>query len=175
MRVCSRCGAMVEDGIMICPSCRTPLSGNEQVVSQSMTGNGAYQNFQAEPRLGTKWADFLGYFALWLGGLANIVSGLGCFALVGASSAYMLIAVCFLITGVFDFMAAVKIIKRKNDARKFVIIAYSLATVVNLIAIVFALSSNGDITTMVPATIVSILMIFVNNTYFKNRENIFVN
>ena len=32
MRVCSRCGAMVEDGIMICPSCRTPLSGNEQVV-----------------------------------------------------------------------------------------------------------------------------------------------
>ena len=87
----------------------------------------------------------------------------------------MLIAVCFLITGVFDFMAAVKIIKRKRDARKFVIIAYSLATVVNLIAIVFALSSNGDITTMVPATIVSILMIFVNNTYFKNRENIFVN
>ena len=175
MRVCNRCGAMVEDGIAICPSCQTPLTGNEQVASQPMMGNGAYQNVQAEPRLGTKWADFLGYFALWLGGLANVVSGLGCFALTGVSSAYMVLAILFLITGAIDFIAAIKIIKRKSDARKFVLIAYSLVVVVNLIAIAFALSSNGEITTMVASTVVGVIMIFVNNIYFKNRENIFVN
>lgn len=87
----------------------------------------------------------------------------------------MVLAILFLITGAIDFIAAIKIIKRKRDARKFVLIAYSLVVVVNLIAIAFALSSNGEITTMVASTVVGVIMIFVNNIYFKNRENIFVN
>ena len=175
MRVCNRCGTMVEDGIAVCPNCQTPLSGNEQMASQPMM-NGMYQNnVQAEPRLGTKWADFLGYFALWVGGLINIISGLRCFGAIGASSLYILFAVCFIVTGVVDFITAIKIIKRKADAKKFVLLTYTLVVAVNALSVLFALTSEGDIMTQLASVIVGIIMIVVNNIYFSNRENIFVN
>jgi len=176
MRVCYRCGTMVEDGLKYCPSCQAPLDENLQSeMPQPIMEESSYKNDKAETVPGTKWADFLGYFAFWVGGLLNIISALACFSDAGASSVYIILGLIYVAACVLDFVTAIKIIKRKRDTRQFVILAYSAVILVNIVSILSAINSSGMIASQVAGSVVAVIMIVVNNIYFMNRESIFVN
>ena len=58
---CNSCGTEIEEGATFCTNCGAPVGqAQSQVEAQPQ-----------QPELGMKWANFLGYFALWLGAIVN--------------------------------------------------------------------------------------------------------
>ncbi|MBO4457073.1 MAG: hypothetical protein J5802_05090 [Butyrivibrio sp.] len=175
MKVCNRCGVMMEDNMAVCPSCQTPVDGTERMVAPA-----ANQYAQA-PQLGMKWANFLGYFALWAGAVANVLAGIPSLNAAAISPLYMILGICALVCAVFNCITAVKIINRKRDAGKFVMIVYGINVFVAIISVLIAttVTIGGEAAANPGSTffslVFSIVMLIVNKIYFKNRENVFVN
>ena len=204
---CSSCGTQLEEGTLFCPNCGNPVAqANDTAQTQAEASaaqasapvnpapqfDGSTQYYTPQPVLGLKWANFLGYFALWAGAVLNLASGIqfvtGLIYNGDASFIYdyfpglqvlnILYGVCLLGTVALNVFAALSIIKCKKQTGLLVCLVYSAQVVLSLVYVVagsIILSSfAGDATTIIQI-VVSIVMIFVNRTYFNNRRDVYVN
>ena len=154
--------------------------------------DGSTQYYTPQPVLGLKWAHFLGYFALWAGAVLNLASGIqfvtGLIYNGDASFIYdyfpglqvlnILYGVCLLGTVALNVFAALSIIKCKKQTGLLVCLVYSAQVVLSLVYVVagsIIISSFAGDATTITQIIVSIVMIFVNRTYFNNRRDVYVN
>ena len=186
-----------------CPNCGNPVA-QAQAQAEASTAqasapvnpapqfDGSTQYYTPQPVLGLKWANFLGYFALWLGALVNLGSGIslitGLIYNGDASFIYdyfpglqvlnILYGICLLAIVALGVITALAIIKRKKQAGTLVCLMYGVQAALSLIYIIGGTiilgTFAGDATTSVQI-IVSIVMIFVNRVYFNNRRDVFVN
>lgn len=182
---CNSCGTEIEEGVTFCTNCGAPVGqAQSQVEAQPQ-----------QPELGMKWANFLGYFALWLGAIVNISvfstyltgtiylqTGTSADVVYGVFPALNVLdkfyAICLLATSILGIVTALAIIKRKRTAGKLVCAVYLVSAIVVVIYTVASTLIFGQSTiqpTTVVSVVVSIVMIFVNRTYFANRANVFVN
>ena len=170
--VCKKCGTMITDSSAeLCPACCAPL-GEENYSSEDILRSDHYVNNLESytPKLGTKWADFLGYFALWLGAIA----GIGC-SIYLISLTLWFPAVCLIVLSIINILAALSIIKRKRNANNMVTLVYA-SGIVGDILIYISFSLLGIYMSSTTSRIViSVLMIIINRSYFGKRSNIFVN
>lgn len=193
---CITCGTQIPDGTQFCPNCGNPVTPvvNATPVQQTPVNNGqpmwapvvgsAFNYVPQQEPLGMKWANFLGYFVLWIGALINLFAGISFLTGSFYSHFSALIAidtiagVLTLGTAVVDVMAAISIIKRKANAGKLVCAIYALNFALSLIYVflVTVVTSTPvfSSSTMIQL-IVSVVMFFVNRYYFNNRSDVFVN
>lgn len=204
---CNTCGAQIPEGSQVCPNCGNPVTPvvNATPVQQTPVNNGqpmgapvdgsAFNYVPQQEPLGMKWANFLGYFVLWIGALINLFAGVGFLtgtvynaAGVTAEDVYSyfsalksidtIAGVLTLGTAVVGVMAAISIIKRKANAGKLVCALYALNFVLSLIyalLVTVMTSIPGFSSSTIIQLIVSVAMFFVNRYYFNNRANVFVN
>ena len=91
---CNNCGAEIDNGTINCPYCGCGVQGDGKPVTvysaqvedsrseeekrrEEVFGENPFAGKDySQPRkdLGLNWASFLGYFALWLGALANVAN-----------------------------------------------------------------------------------------------------
>ncbi|MBO4457074.1 MAG: hypothetical protein J5802_05095 [Butyrivibrio sp.] len=173
MRVCNNCGTMMEDNMVVCPNCLKTIDGTEQMIAPT------YYPYvpmpQQTPQLGLKWANFLGYFSLWLGALIEVISGVKCLEIAGTETMYLGLGLVCIVAAIFSVIAAIKIIKRMKDAKLFVCALYALDIVSTVIAMLMSSSYGEFAWNRIISIMVSVSMIFINNYYFDNRKDIFIN
>ena len=144
-----------------------------------------------------KWHKFLVYFALWLGAIGNLVTGIqvltgaqydgyaeGVWELIpGLHVADIIYGIVILVLVVLQIDAAVKLLGLKRGAPKFLIAMYVVnlvSSVLYTIASIIILrdygASVGDILTasLISSLVVSVLMILANAVYYKKRESLFI-
>ena len=204
---CNTCGAQIPEGSQVCPNCGNPVTPvvNATPVQQTPVNNGqpmgapvdgsAFNYVPQQEPLGMKWANFLGYFVLWIGALINLFAGVGFLtgtvynaAGVTAEEVYSyfsalkpidtIVGVCTLGTSVVGVMAAISIIKRKANAGKLVCALYAINFALSLIyalLVTVMTSLPGFTSSTIIQLLVSVVMFFVNRYYFNNRANVFVN
>ncbi|SES93260.1 zinc-ribbon domain-containing protein [Pseudobutyrivibrio sp. C4] len=203
---CSSCGTQLEEGTLFCPNCGNPVAqANDTAQAQANSAaqasapvnpapqfDGSTQYYTPQPVLGLKWANFLGYFALWAGALGNLVVGIqyitgliygGDADLIydyfsGLQIIDIIYGICVIATVALSVMTALSIIKRKKQAGMLVCLNYivqAAVVFVHTIAEAIIIHSFGGVSTAITAIIVSIVMIFVNRVYFNNRRDVFVN
>lgn len=204
---CNTCGAQIPEGSQVCPNCGNPVTPvvNATPVQQTPVNNGqpmgapvdgsAFNYVPQQEPLGMKWANFLGYFVLWIGALINLFAGIAfltgsVYSTVGVSAedvySYFsglkaidtIAGVLTLGTAVVGVMAAISIIKRKANAGKLVCALYALNFALSLIyalLVTVMTSIPGFSSSTIIQLIVSVVMFFVNRYYFNNRANVFVN
>ncbi|WP_044937241.1 zinc ribbon domain-containing protein [Pseudobutyrivibrio sp. LB2011] len=154
--------------------------------------DGSTQYYTPQPVLGLKWAHFLGYFALWAGAVLNLASGIqfvtGLIYNGDASFIYdyfpvlqvlnILYGVCLLGTVALNVFAALSIIKCKKQTGLLVCLVYAVQAGLSIVYVaassIILFSFAGDASIIV-SVVVSIVMIFVNHTYFNNRRDVYVN
>ena len=204
---CSSCGTQLEEGTLFCPNCGNPVAqANDTAQTQAEASaaqasapvnpatqfDGSTQYYTPQPVLGLKWANFLGYFALWAGALVNLGSGIALITgliygedadlvysfFTGLKVLDVLYGICLLATVALGVVTALSIIKRKKQAGTLVCLMYGVQSVLSIIYIIGAsiiLSTFAGDATTITQIVVSIVMIFVNRTYFNNRRDVFVN
>ena len=174
MKVCNGCGAFMEDNMMVCGNCQKPVDGTERFLGPEL-----YQNYPT-PQLGMKWANFLGYFSLWLSAVLNLLGGVGYLSKVAYSPLYLIVAIAAFGTAVLAVVTALKIINRKRDAKTFVMAIYGMGIVSSVLLIMLNMSFISgpglvsSISGSIASMIVSGVMLVANNIYFNNRANVFV-
>lgn len=215
--VCKSCGNNNPDGAKFCDNCGAKLE-EENVAVETPAADpvaaafdaanagapaNAYgaapvydysqQAAPAEPVRGTKWASFLGYFALWLGAIMNFVNafqvitgkqydGSG----VSANSVYQLfkpLKALDVIYGLLLFVlvawgvfAAVSIITKKKTTLWAVPFLYVFVAALSLLYTAAATAILGQscfTLNVIVSILVNICMFFINFTYFRNRKNIY--
>lgn len=169
---CNSCGTEVSEFARVCPNC-----GNPTV------------KVETREVLGTKWADFLGYFYFWIGCLFNLFGILKLVELSGQSAEFfsgenklsgyinlgIVLGIVFI---VLLAVAAVAIINRKSNAGKLVCIVFGYEFVMTLVLLIYGSSVVGVSTGQASdgfRMIFDIVLIFVNASYFDNRSDVFVN
>lgn len=199
---CSSCGTQLEEGTLFCPNCGNPVEQPQAAstaqaqpqapVKPAPQFDGSTQYYTPQPILGLKWANFLGYFALWAGALGSLVVGIqyitgliygGDADLVydyfsGLQIIDIIYGICAIATVALSVITALSIIKRKKQAGMLVCLNYivqAAVVFVYTIAESIVIHSFGGVSTMIIVVIVSIVMIFVNRVYFNNRRDVFVN
>ncbi len=149
-----------------------------------------------QKQLGLGWANFLGYFALWLGAVVNLYNSMALlfgfqYLLQGISAEEVysvfgtglmvvdkIYGVCVLGMVVLGVMTAIAIIKRKQNAGKLLMILYIVQLVTSLlytVAVMIFTHQFNMFFNLIPQLIVPVIMLIVNNIYFNNRKHIFVN
>lgn len=169
---CNSCGTEVSEFARVCPNCGEPTV-----------------KVETREVLGTKWADFLGYFYFWIGCLFGLIGIARLVELSGRSddllggkanlSGYITVAVVLSLVNIALLaVAAVAIINRKRSAGKLVCAVFGYEFVSTIILLIYGSAvlgpgsfsgSNGV------RMILDIVLIFVNASYFDNRRDIFVN
>ena len=193
---CSSCGTQMEEGTLFCPNCGKSVDDNLAVNETANNGaqqpEGAYQYYNPNPVLGLKWAHFLGYFALWAGALANAVTGIryitgliygGDAGLIyaffpGLQIVNIFYGLCVILCAALAVITALAIIKCKKQAGLFVCLNYIVqAVIVFAYTIVSSIiiGSAAGIPYLLIVIIVTVVMTFVNRTYFNNRRDVYVN
>ena len=160
---------------------------------------GGYQPPQSNPGYGAipmNWYKFLIYFALFASCVLNAITGLALLtgAIYGDASGLvysfygalkivdLLIGAVMIAVAVLAIITRQKLAKFKADGPSFLMILYGVniaATVLYLILATLVVGDwllSGDVVSQyVISTAVSIVMIVVNNIYFKKRASMFVN
>ena len=157
MKLCNRCGAELEDDAKVCFSCNTRTDGTEQTIMR-VNGNSGSQ-------LGLWWANFLGYFWLWVKVSFYFFTETEGFG-----------ALRYLV-GVVGIFAAISVMGRKAKARQLVIATYLVGILSDFYTVMLCLGNGKDFLAGVSfcSVILAGIMIHVNNKYFENRKEIFTN
>lgn len=179
MAYCQYCGHEIPEDARYCPHC-----GATQNVYQSHT------TFQTNSM---KWYTFLVYVGLIVGAISYVYTGVQ--MLTGAHydgnavyvyAAYPWLKAVDMIIGLGSIAIAVlaivtrqKLVNYRSDGPKFLIIYYSAAAILAVIYILIISIPGGQIAanimTMIPSLAVSVLMIYINKSYFDKRKDMFIN
>ena len=206
---CNVCGAEIDEGTVTCPYCGCAPEGDGRkttVYSSTEAGNAdagstdstsfseGYEGV-SEPAVGLKWANFLGYFALWMGALVNVAmsyeilsgdhynNGFTTAEMIydfygkGLKYADIFYGACLLIAALLAFIGAMSILKFKASAVKLIPGIYLYNTVVVTVYCALATGITGVnyfSLSQVLVIIFSVIMFCVNLGYFNKRRHIFV-
>lgn len=143
--------------------------------------------------LGMKWHKFL-VFILWFGAALNILTGLGYFTnlLYGELTTEIYAAyptlklfdmgtgVALILFALFQFVIRGRLKKLCSNGPKLLIASYVIVLILNVVtAVVPAILAPAYLTvdsSSISGTIVGqIAMIAINSSYYKKREDMFVN
>ena len=157
-----------------------------------------YQNqpLNEQNQLPMKWFKFLIYFGLFAGAVLNLLSAFplltgsvyeGSADLVyamfdGLQAVDMLSGILMLATAVIGIYARFRLAKYCQNGPKMLTVLYIMAAAINVFYLVgvsavlpeYVLESV-DMTTSITSIITSVIMVFVNRTYFQKRAHLFVN
>lgn len=189
---CQTCGSQIPTGLQTCPNCGAPAM---QRPVPADTDPYAVQRPM-------KWFKFLIYFALWLGGIFTILTGISTmlglqYASAGsdASMVYALFphlqpvdlvygAICILL-GCFTIVVRFKLARFRKSALVCLYCMYALNFVIPLIySIVQAICISMPIVQIFSSTLIGELVgrligtgvaITLNVIYFNKRRHLFVN
>ncbi len=176
---CKNCGSEVGNDVVFCPKCGKPTS-NEKSVKP----------------LGMKWFKFIIYVQLILAFFINL---LGAYIVLSGNlyfdgttnitqSVYRMMpnlrfvdicyAVACILLAVFSVYVRQQLVNYKQQAKYFYILFLALNLGFSLVY-KFAVYLVSDINTVdilfLITVIENVLLIFINNIYFKKREHLFVN
>lgn len=161
--------------------------------------NGGYQNpnsFSTFNGYPMKWYKFLIYFALFASCVGGVISGI----LFMAGKAYgeeselfylffsqmrtidLLSGVVMVVMGVLAIFVRQKLVQFRKDAPSYFLIFLSINTAHSAVRLILTAALAGDVffssslaASYVLGLALSVLMIALNNTYFKKRASLFVN
>lgn len=164
------------------PVYQTPYYQNQPMVEQN--------------QLPMKWFKFLIYFALFAGAVLNVISAIpmltgsiyeGSADLVyamfeGLQAVDMLSGLLMLATAAIGVYTRFRLAKYCQNGPKMVTVLYIMAVAVNLFYLIGvsavlpeAVLESVDMTSSITSIVTSVIMIFVNRTYFQKRAHLFVN
>ena len=199
---CSNCGAQAADGASYCANCGAPLNAQGKRSAEGPERadwqQSSYEVYSGPvPQQGMKWHKFLVYFSLWAGALANLWNGIQ--AMTGlqykgsAETVYRMFpgmkgadtvfgGMCIVIS-VLLVITAVSLLKFKANGPKLLTLAYAVSVTACLIYVIWVaviLSRYGaDVRSALSSTfmslVISVIMIFVNRSYYRKRAHLFVN
>jgi hypothetical protein len=143
--------------------------------------------------LGMKWHKFL-VFMLWIGAALNILSGIGYFTnlLYGelTTEIYavyptlklfnMGTGVALIVIALFQFVARGRLKKLCSNGPKLLIASYVIVLIFNVVtsiapAILAPAYLTVDSAYLIENIVSQIVMIAINSSYYKKREDVFVN
>ena len=189
---CRKCGAAIEDNASFCSACGASIN------AESTTQYDDQQpQFNQEPinLLGMKWYKFLIYFALFASAVFNFVSGIRLVtgSVYGGSASYVyalfggLQAIDVVVGLLTCVLAGLAIYTRFRLAGYYAngpklmtllyigVLAINIIYIIGLAAVVpGTIFEELNFTSYIANSATAIIMIFVNNTYFKNRSHLFV-
>ncbi len=192
---CQHCGAQIQDGSAFCSVCGYRQQTVQQPQRQEAPSyQQAQPNYQQaayqqtayqqtayqQPMPGMKWHKFLAYFALWLGALSNLATGIN--YLSGYYSIEKLYGGFAIVLAVLGVMTAVKLIKYKADAPKMLNTLLMLSLIGSLAFTLWASGvfdgygiDFGDRDTVAALTsfVISLVFILINKSYYNKRAYLF--
>lgn len=199
---CSKCGSQVNDGAAFCSVCGAKITSPDaadQPVQQARPQVGytpPTRDETAAQYLPMKWFKFLIYFALWFGGIMNILGAFTYFTgsiyeSAGVPAAIVYLAypslktiniiyglICFA-TGVLAIYTRFRLAAYAENGPKLLYLVYAITAIASLLYIVLNGSVIDDFSTVMPTAIanivVSVLMIVLNRIYFNKRSYMFYN
>lgn len=202
-KFCASCGNAMQPQVPQQPVYQPPQQPQQPVYQPPVYQQPVYQApyYQNQPlteqyQLPMKWFKFLIYFSLFAGALLNVVSAIplltgsvyeGAADLVyamfeGLQAVDMLAGILMLATAVVGVYARFRLAKYCQNGPKMLTVLYIMAAAINLFYLigVSAVLPEGvmesvDTTSSITSIVTSVIMIFVNRTYFQKRAHLFVN
>ncbi len=195
LNFCTSCGSQ-----MSAPSAQpAPESYQQPPQPTRPSYNPVYTQAPVGPSMG--WFKFLIYFVLFASGVLNIVNGFSYLtgsqyeeyadfiyaAIDSLQTVDVLVGIMMLAAGALAIFTRFQLSGYKANGPKFLLAVYAANAVINLVyfiglnAVFSDFGSYADLilgdtyTSIFVSIAVSVVMIFVNRTYFKNREQMFVN
>ena len=192
--ICPNCGSDIPQGAF-CPNCG--VSFTNQAQPQATYNPPQYAPAPPAPPLA--WFKFLIYFALFASGVLNIIAGFlsltggkyGIFAEAyyryfdGLQIVDIIVGLASIALGVFAIYVRFRLAKFCADGPKMLFMLYIGAAAINVLSalltvIIVNASTYGanvsiDYTSVITTIAVSVVMVAVNNVYFKKRAFMFVN
>ena len=181
---CRKCGTPLADDATFCPNCgemRNPTNGNANPLVQTTS---------------MKWFKFLINFSLFCGAVLNAIAGVS--FLTGAYyggdadlvySAFESLKTVDVIMGILSFALTalgvytrVRLAGYHRNGPKMLTYLYLANAAINIIyAIGLSMALPSDIVASVmdsstySSIITSVIMVFINRSYFKKRSHLFFN
>ena len=189
---CPNCGAQISDDSAFCPYCGTP----DQAAPQS--------TFRPQPaaaplvadRPPMKWFKFLIYFGLFAGALSNALSGIQMLTgsaygeskelvysfVDGLQTLDMIIGVAMLCLAALGVYTRFRLSGYHQNGPKMLLLTYAGSIAINAIyyfgiqlVVPDTILESVDTSSLFSNSIIAVVMILVNNTYFKKRASLFEN
>lgn len=188
MAFCQYCGNEIPDDSKFCPNCGATLD-----VQRTAFQPNSHMDYGYDATLPMNWYKFLIYFALFLGALSNANTGIQ--MVTGghydgyASYVYsyfpvlktidIVMGIACIAIAVFAIVVRQKLANYKMDGPKMLLYLYLANMAISLVYVLLLMMIVGsefvDFTLILPSVVVSVIMIFVNKTYFDKRSHLFVN
>lgn len=174
----------------------TPITPPPTSGYQPTGGYDASRNTTNFGGYSMRWYKFLIYFALFASCVLNALSGLSLvtgliygdsrelvYLVFGSLRVVdLLIGIAMIALAVFDIVVRQKLAHFRSNGPRFLLLLYVASIVVSLLYLILATAIVGDwilssdtISQYATNTILSVVMILVNNIYFKKRASLFVN
>ncbi len=187
---CPKCGSANENTAQFCPHCGAALSQSTQQPNVVPQQNAPEQ----APVLKMGWFKFLIYFSLFAGAILNIYTAISLLTGTAYGDSKDLVYAVFedlktldMIIGLASLaLAALGIYTRfrlsgyRSNGPKLLQWTLMLSVLINvgylvgLNVVVPEIAEELELSSFVSSITTSIVMIFVNNAYFKKRSHLFV-
>lgn len=189
--LCPKCGSYMDNGARVCPVCGARANANNPTAAAPRPQTPP----SSTPDLPMNWFNFLIYFALWAGGIMNILISVPYFtgslydtgelsaALVYAAlpqlkTMDMLYGIVLVACGAFVIYTRYRLAGFRADGPMCLYISYGASAGASLVYNFLIADLVGDLS-VVTGAISSIafaaLMIVFNRTYFQRRAELFKN
>lgn len=175
-KYCNTCGAELQDEQTSCTNCGTAQI--EQDISNS------------QDNITMKWFKFIIYFQLIASAVLNVINGISYLTgsiysgndfvyIVFPSLMYLdkIYGVCTIVMAIFAIFVRTKLAKFRKGAIKLYYAFLIAATIVNSIYLIVLKSivPSVGIASNIGSIIGFVILLVINNIYFKKREHLFVN
>ena len=165
---CKNCGSEVPDGASFCPKCGT-------AVRETSVGGPFYQNpYPGGEALPMNWYKFVIYVQLFLSAAVNIIGGIVWIA--GGQYGGMATYVYLFYGGglkVLDVMFGLaSIAGAPGKYLKLLIASIAVGLIYGIFGSIILRQSAFSASSIV-SIILNVILVFLNNIYFKRREHLF--
>lgn len=193
MAFCPKCGSELErEDQKFCNNCGAQLTGtgaSTDTPSSKQSDN--YGGFSM------KWYKFLIYFALWAGGIINIIMGInylsgGIYAATsdaqvtaemvysafgGLKAVDVVYGLVVVALGALQIYTRFRLAKFKTNGPKLLYICYAAGGVASLIysIAVGSITGTGLDSSAIGSLVLNVVLFVLNYIYFNKRKSLFVN
>ena len=199
---CPNCGNRLDSAQEVPPSQPGSYPNYTPITPPPTSGyqpTGGYYTPKNTPNFGgysMRWYKFLIYFALFASCILNALSGLGLVTGLiygdGRELVYLvfgslrivdlIIGIAMIALAVFDIVVRQRLAHFQSNGPRSLLMLYVASIVVSLLYLILATAIVGDwllssdtISQYATNIIIAVVMILVNNLYFKKRASLFVN